>query len=167
MMRKLASLFRPALVLAVSALVLAAPAVLAAGETQAADADRIVGTWMNGKKTAHIRIENAGGKYFGTIVFLTEPVYPAGDKGGMAGKPKVDRENPDPSKRSEPIVGLRILRDFVFKNGNLWDGGRIYDPENGKDYKCKMTLKSPDVLDVRGFVGISLIGRTDTWTRVK
>jgi uncharacterized protein (DUF2147 family) len=131
----------------------------------AQEPDRIVGTWMNGKKTAHIRIEKIDGKYFGTIVHLTEPVYPAGDE--MAGKAKVDRENPDPSKRSAPIIGLRILRDFVFRKDNLWEGGRIYDPENGKDYKCKMTLKPPDVLEVRGFVGISLIGRTDTWRRVE
>lgn len=133
----------------------------------AQDPGRIAGTWMNGEKTAHVLIEEVDGKYFGTIVLLTEPLYPADDEKGMGGKPKVDRENPDRAKRSEPILGLRILRDFVFEKDNRWEGGRIYDPKNGKDYKCKMTLKSPDVLEVRGYVGISLIGRTDTWTRVK
>ena len=55
----------------------------------------------------------------------------------------------------------------VFAKDGLWEKGHIYDPENGKDYKCKMTLASADVLRVRGFIGISLIGRTEVWTRVK
>jgi uncharacterized protein (DUF2147 family) len=133
----------------------------------AASPDAIVGKWLNGKKTAHVDIYKADGKYYGKIVWLKEPVYPADDKKGMAGKQKVDRENSDASKRNQPILGLAILRDFVFVKDGLWENGMIYDPENGKDYKCKMTLESPDVLNVRGFIGISLLGRTDTWTRVK
>ncbi|MCU0554774.1 MAG: DUF2147 domain-containing protein [Syntrophales bacterium] len=133
----------------------------------AASPDVIVGKWLNGKQTAHVETYKSGGKYHGKIVWLKEPVYPADDKKGMAGKQKVDRENPDASKRSQPILGLGILRDFTFVKDGLWENGMIYDPENGKDYKCKMTLESPDILNVRGYIGISLIGRTDTWTRVK
>jgi uncharacterized protein (DUF2147 family) len=133
----------------------------------AASPDAIVGKWLNGKQTAHVEIYKADGKYFGKIVWLKEPVYPADDKKGMAGKQKVDRENSDAAKRNQPILGLVILRDFVFVKDGLWENGMIYDPENGKDYKCKMTLESPDVLNVRGYIGISLLGRTDTWTRVK
>ena len=133
----------------------------------AASPDDIVGKWLNGKQTAHVEIYKAEGKYFGKIIWLKEPVYPADDKKGMAGKQKVDRENSDAAKRNQPVLGLVILRDFVFVKDGLWENGMIYDPENGKDYKCKMTLESPDVLNVRGFIGISLLGRTDTWTRVK
>lgn len=150
-----------------SMLVVIIAVLIPVSAVQAAGPDDIVGKWLNGKKTAHIEIYKADGKYYGRIVWLKEPVYPADDKKGMAGKTKVDRENPDPAKRSQPIMGLVMLRDFVFVKNNLWEGGTIYDPENGKEYKCKMTLNSPDVLEVRGFVGISLIGRTDTWTRVK
>ncbi len=129
--------------------------------------DAIVGKWLNQPKDAHIEIFKApDGKYFGKIAWLKEPTYPGDDKKGMAGKEKVDRENPDPAKRTKPILGLVILRDFVYSD-SIWQSGRIYDPENGKDYKCKMTLKSPDALDVRGFIGFSLIGRTENWTRVK
>ncbi len=134
---------------------------------QAQNPDGIVGQWLDGKGKAHIEIYKTGGQYFGKIVWLKEPTYPADDKKGMAGKEKVDRENPDPAKRKQPVMGLIILRDFVYDGGNVWDSGRIYDPENGKDYKCKMTLKSPDALDVRGFIGFSFIGRTENWTRVK
>ncbi len=141
--------------------------MLAGTGAYAQSPDAIVGKWFNGDRTAHIDIYQAEGKYFGKIVWLKEPVYPADDAKGMAGKEKVDRENPDPAKRKQPVLGLVILRDFVHKNANSWEQGRIYDPKNGKDYKCKMTLKSPDALDVRGFIGFSLIGRTENWTRVK
>jgi len=140
---------------------------LATSAASAANPDAILGKWLNGKQTANVEIYKAEGKYYGKIVWLKEPVYPADDKKGMAGQPKVDRENSDASKRNQPIMGLVILRNFVFVKDGLWEDGMIYDPENGKDYKCKMTLESPDILNVRGFIGISLLGRTDTWTRVK
>lgn len=129
--------------------------------------DAIVGKWLDGEQKAQIEIYKADGKYFGKIVWLKEPTYPADDKKGMAGRLKVDRENPDPARRNQPVLGLVILRNFVFANGNLWQQGQVYDPKNGKDYKCKLTLKPPDALDVRGYIGFSFIGRTDRWTRVK
>ncbi len=140
--------------------------VMGAGTAWAQNPDAIVGKWLDGKGKAHIEIYKENGKYFGKIVWLKEPTYPADDKKGMAGKDKVDRENPDPARRTKPILGLQILRDFVYEDG-IWQSGRIYDPENGKDYKCKMTLKSADALDVRGYIGFSFIGRTENWTRVK
>ncbi len=141
---------------------------LSAVAARAQNADALLGTWLNGDKTAHIEIyKQADGKYFGKIIWLKEPTYPADDAKGMAGKEKVDRENPDPARRNMPVLGLVILRGFTYSGGKLWENGRIYDPKNGKDYKCKLTLKSPDALDVRGFVGFSFIGRTDNWTRVK
>lgn len=140
-------------------------AVVAVARAQ--NADPLVGTWLNGDKTAHIEIYKQDGKYFGKIVWLKEPTYPANDAKGMAGKEKVDRENPDPAKRNVPVLGLVILRNFTSSGTGTWENGRIYDPKNGKDYKCKMTLKSADALDVRGYIGFSFIGRTDNWTRVK
>lgn len=141
--------------------------LLLAGSAFAQNPDAIVGKWLNGEGTAHVDIYKEGGKYFGKIVWLKIPVYPADDEKGMAGKTKVDRENPDPARRNDPTLGLRMLRDFTFTRDGLWENGHIYDPKNGKDYRCKMTLTSPDELRVRGFIGISLIGRTDVWTRVK
>jgi uncharacterized protein (DUF2147 family) len=145
------------------AFVLLVPALAAAAQGP----DAVVGTWLNAKKTAHIDIYKADGKYLGKIAWLKEPTYPADDRKGMAGQPKVDRENPDPARRKQPLVDLVILRDFVYAKDNQWEQGRIYDPENGKDYKCKMRLTAPDTLDVRGFIGFSMLGRTETWTRVK
>ncbi len=141
--------------------------LLGAVQVSAQNPDAIVGQWLNAKGTAHIDVYKEGGKYYGKIVWLKEPTYPADDKKGMAGQPKVDRENPDPARRKQPLLDLVILRDFSYSKEGRWEQGRIYDPENGKDYKCKMTLESPDRLAVRGFIGFSLLGRTETWTRVK
>ena len=133
-------------------------------------ADVILGTWNTyddqGKVESRVEIYKEKDTYSGRIVSLTEPNWPAGDDQGMAGKPKNDRYNPDPALRSRPIAGLRFMHDFTYNPGkNIWENGRIYDPGCGKTYKCKMTLASQDRLDVRGYIGISLLGRTETWTR--
>jgi len=129
--------------------------------------DAIVGKWWNQEKEAQIEIYSCGGKYCGKIVWMKEPNYPATDPKGMGGQPRVDRENPDPAKKERPILGLNLVWGFTYSGGNLWEGGQIYDPREGKTYKCKMTLENPDHLKVRGFIGVSLIGKTNNWTRVK
>lgn len=124
------------------------------------EADALLGVWQNGEGTGHIKIEKIGTKYYGKIMWLKEPIDPE------TGKAKLDKKNPDASKQSTPLLGCRILRDFKFSGNKLWDGGMIYDPKKGSDYKCKITMTNNNTLDVRGFIGVSLIGRTDTWRRV-
>jgi len=138
----------------------AAPAPLAAPPV----ADRVVGLWLTGDRDAHVRIERVGERYQGTIVWLKEPEYPADDDQGMAGRAKVDRENPDRARRATPIVGLRIVEGFRFED-EAWRGGTIYDPNDGKTYKCRMWFEG-ETLKVRGYVGFSLFGRSQDWTRV-
>jgi len=129
--------------------------------------DAIGGTWWNEEKDAQIEVYPCEGKFCGKIIMLKEPNYPADDPKGMAGKPKVDRENPEASQRESPILGMNLVWGFTHSGENLWEGGFIYNPRDGKTYKCKMTLENPDQLKVRGFIGISLIGKTNIWTRVK
>ena len=131
----------------------------------AAQADDILGVWFNGEKDAKIEISKCAEKYCGKIVWLKEPNYPEGSKDGTPGTPKLDHNNPDAALRRTPIIGLQIVYDFTFSGGDLWKDGRVYDPKNGKTYKGKMTLVSPQQLDLRGYIGISLIGRTTSWTR--
>ncbi len=133
-----------------------------------ADEKDVIGVWATArtdKGYAKVRIYEEGGKYFGEIVWLERPVFEASEGPAWEGKPKVDRQNPDKSKQSQPIVGLKIVQNMRYVGNGQWDGGTIYDPENGKTYKSKMTLASKDKLDVRGFIGISLLGRTSHWTR--
>jgi uncharacterized protein (DUF2147 family) len=82
------------------------------------------------------------------------------------GKQKLDIHNPDPSKRERPIVGLVFMSGFSRKSDMRWEDGTIYDPKTGNTYSGSMELEGPETIKVRGFVGISLIGRTDVWTRV-
>ncbi|WP_373514808.1 DUF2147 domain-containing protein [Persicitalea sp.] len=123
--------------------------------------DAVIGTWLTGSKKGRVQIYKQGNAYFGKIVWLQEPNDP------KTGNPKTDISNPNPKKRDQPLLGLVNLRDFRYDGDNVWDEGKIYDPENGKEYSCKMTLRDDNTLDVRGYVGFSLLGRTDTWQRVK
>ena len=129
------------------------------------EADPILGLWNTPENKSKIEIFKCANKYCGRIAHLKEPNYPPDDKEGMAGQPKVDRNNRNSALRTRPLLGLQLMEGFIHSGGNVWEGGMIYDADNGKLYKCKMTLSSPNRLDVRGFIGFSLIGRTSIWTR--
>ena len=122
-------------------------------------ADDILGIWLNANGMGQIQIYKEGSKYFGKLYWLKEP-------NGPKGNPKMDINNPDPALRSKPLLGTVLLRDFVYDDGE-WNSGRIYDPQNGKDYKCYIKLKDGKTLNLRGYIGISLLGRTEVWSRVK
>ncbi len=69
--------------------------------------------------------------------------------------------------RNVPLRGYRMLKDFVYDaESKEWSGGTIYDPESGSLYSCVVTMEN-DVLDIRGYVGVKALGRTDTWKRIK
>ncbi|RKD14465.1 SIGNAL peptide protein [Pelobium manganitolerans] len=125
----------------------------------AQSADAIVGKWLNKDGDAHIQIYKSGNRYNGKLVWLKNP-------NNENGKAKTDINNPDANLRGRALLGLELLRGFTYNDGT-WEDGTIYDPKSGKTYSCKMSLKSKDALNVRGYIGISLIGRTDVWTRVK
>jgi uncharacterized protein (DUF2147 family) len=120
-------------------------------------ADDIVGTWLtSGKEPAKIQIYRSDEKYHGRITWLKYP-----EKNG---KPRLDGNNPDRTKRNTPIIGLVILKGFRFDDDE-WEDGKIYDPESGKTYSSYLTLKDKNSLKVRGYIGISLFGRTEVWTK--
>jgi uncharacterized protein (DUF2147 family) len=131
----------------------------------AAGADDILGVWNNQEKDARIEIVRCADKYCGRIVWLKAPNYPEGSNEGIPGTPKLDHNNPDKDLRNSPVIGLQIMRDFSYTGGNTWSKGRVYDPKNGRTYSGKLTLVSSAQLNLRGFIGISLIGRTAVWTR--
>jgi len=120
--------------------------------------DEIVGRWQNSSGEGQIEIYKKGNKYYGKLAWMKEP--------NLDGKPKVDTKNPEDNLKKRPLLNLEILKDFSYKDGK-WTDGTIYDPKSGKTYSCNMTLKSTDVLNVRGYVGVSLLGRTEVFKRVK
>ena len=139
--------------------------ILSAVSAHAAGPDDILGVWNTEERDAKIEIYKCSIKYCGKIVWLQEPTYPAGSKEGTPGTPMLDHNNPNTELRKTPLIGLPILFDFVFAGDNSWKTGKIYNSDTGKTYSGKMTLDSPNQLNVRAFIGISLIGGTTTWKR--
>jgi len=120
-----------------------------------------VGRWRTvddatGQTTSIVVIREENGKLSGRIERLVDP----------------DPRDPSPrcvrcpgEMRDEPVVGLRILWDLR-KDGDQWSGGRVLDPDNGKIYRCQIAMEEGGTkLRVRGFIGVSLFGRTQTWLR--
>jgi uncharacterized protein (DUF2147 family) len=122
------------------------------------NADDIVATWLtSGKEPAKIQIYKSVERYYGKITWLKYPE--------VNGKQPLDINNPDKTKRNTPIIGLVILKGFRFDDDE-WEDGKVYDPKSGKTYSCYLSLRDKNTLKIRGYVGISLIGRTEIWTRV-
>ena len=121
--------------------------------------DSIVGVWKTGEGNAMVRIYKNGEKYQGKVVWLKEPIDPE------TGKPKQDKNHPDEATRTRPVLGMINIWGFSYKEKNLWDDGNIYDPKNGSTYSCTIKMINPNTLEVRGYIGVSIIGRTDNWTR--
>jgi uncharacterized protein (DUF2147 family) len=144
--------------------------ILSALPALAIDGNAITGVWATdpegGGGPAHVEIYSNGNQYEGKIIWLEEPMYSADDAGETAGVPKEDHNNPDPALRSRPIIGLVMMEGFVFDGKDTWHKGTIYDPDNGKTYKCKVRFGDGGELRVRGFIGFSMLGRTEVWTRV-
>ena len=121
--------------------------------------DDILGKWINSSNEGQIEIYKRGDKFFGKLAWIKEP-------NDEKGKPKTDQKNPEPALRSKALLGLEILKNFIFEDGK-WTDGSIYDPKTGKTYSCTISIKDDGKLNMRGYIGISLIGRSETWKRVK
>lgn len=128
--------------------------------TYAQNADDVLGRWMNSTNEGTIQVIKKGNQYFGKLVWIKNPNDPA------TGKPQLDKLNPDKKLQTQPILGLEILKGFTFDGDDTYESGTVYDPKSGKTYSCKMTVNG-NKLKMRGYIGVSLLGRTEIWTRVK
>jgi len=117
-----------------------------------------VGTWTNADKEVKFEIFECGTKLCGKIAWLKEP--------NLQGKPKIDANNPDNTLRNRPILGMVFMKDFAPDEKDKWDNGTIYDPKSGKTYSCYIKLLEDNKLEVKGYIGVSLIGRSQIWTRI-
>ena len=120
----------------------------------------VVGKWkavddLTGKVVSIIEIYEKGGKIYGDVLEITNPA----DRKKTCTLCTGDDKN-------KPIIGLTVIKGLR-KDGNEYYGGYILDPKHGKLYKCYITTDGPDKLKIRGYIGISLIGRTQYWYRVK
>ncbi|MCU0869260.1 MAG: DUF2147 domain-containing protein [Burkholderiales bacterium] len=142
-------------VTALAVLLFTATRAFAAGDTP-------VGVWKTiddktGQPRSLVRIVDAGGKLEGTIEKLLNR-QPDDDPDGLCRACKGELKD-------KPVLGMKIMKGFV-RDGDAWVDGEILDPKNGKVYSCKLKLADGGKkLDVRGFIGLSIIGRTQTWVR--
>jgi uncharacterized protein (DUF2147 family) len=119
-----------------------------------------VGLWLTQSGNAAVEVADCGhGVLCGKIAWLRDPL-------DEVGKPKTDRNNPAADLKSQKLCGLLMVGNFEASGPNRWGNGFIYNPEDGKTYASEMELKSADVLAVRGYVGIPLFGKSQTWTRL-
>lgn len=144
--------------------VFSAAVMLAATTAFGATSNDVIGPWQTEGNSSLLEIVKCGEKLCGKVVWLKNPNY-VSSKDGPVGTPKVDRKNPDPALRNRPILGLQVIEGLTATGDNRWERGTCYDPESGKSYQCKIRLENPDRLEIRGFIGFSLLGRTYVLTR--
>jgi uncharacterized protein (DUF2147 family) len=111
-----------------------------------------------------VQIFPCGENLCGKVVWIKNPCY-VNASDGPVGAPKIDRKNPDAALRSRPIIGLQVIEGLSAAGYDTWEHGKCYDPESGNTYRCKLQSISPDRLELRGYVGIPLFGRTYVLTR--
>ena len=117
-----------------------------------------VGLWKT--EDARVEIFEADGKLSGKIAALNKQYTSDGVE-------KTDISNPDPAKRRRPLIGLVFMTGFTREGSGRWDHGTVYDPKTGNTYASFLEYDGGDTLKLRGYIGISLIGRTAVWTKVK
>ncbi len=115
------------------------------------------GTWFNAEKDGKINFYMEGNKLYGKIVWLERPTE--------NGKSRLDVNNPKANLKTKPLMGLVFLKGFEKENDKTWEDGTIYDPKTGKTYSSTINIINANQLDIRGYIGFSLLGRTTIFTR--
>ncbi|MBI3782869.1 MAG: DUF2147 domain-containing protein [Deltaproteobacteria bacterium] len=120
-----------------------------------------IGRWYAEGGAAQVEISDCAGELCGRVVWLRSPF----DENGCEMR---DRYNPDQSLRHRPVIGLDIIRGLAPSSGAVavWNGGTIYDPGSGNTYRASLSVVGENRIELRGYVGIPLIGRTTSWFRV-
>ena len=135
---------------------LASAMLVASSSAFAADmkAEDAAGVWETASG-GYVQLYEEGDTWKGKIV------------GSKSGKARYDKNNPDESKRDRRLLGITVLDGLKYAGNGEFEGGTIYDPNNGKTYKAKATQTDPDTIEARGYIGISLIGKSQTWKRIE
>ena len=142
---------RTTFVIAISAVLLAAPSALAQGAAEP------TGTWMTQAGDARVKVSKCGGGICGVIVSLRAPIDPS------TGRPAVDSKNPNPSLATRPMIGLPLFYGMQPSGPNKWSG-QIYNADDGNSYASSVSLSGSDTLRVEGCVGALCGG--ENWSRV-
>ena len=121
--------------------------------------DAAHGYWLTENHKAIVRIAPCGTDTCGRMVWVESPV-------DEAGQPKRDDNNADVAKRTRPICGLELVGGLMKTDNGAWGNGWVYNPQDGSTYSAEIRALSPSELEVRGYLGVSLLGKSQVWTRV-
>ncbi|MFN3433637.1 MAG: DUF2147 domain-containing protein [Sphingomonas sp.] len=129
-------------------------ALLAAAPAPAPDA--AIGRWKTETRNGIVEIQRCGASICGRLISSEL----------LRQKPDLkDANNQNPAQRNRPLKGLLLISGFT-ADGDAWSGGQIYNPDDGKTYKSKVTVVDANTLKVRGCIFVPLC-KTQTWTRVR
>ncbi|TDE17647.1 DUF2147 domain-containing protein [Dyadobacter psychrotolerans] len=142
--------------LVLSIILIFSPLLIYAQDTAA---DKILGEWLNEEKDEKIEIYKSGIHYFGKVTWGTDFLEADGKTS------KKDLRNTDETLKARNLINTIILNKFEYNDGT-WDNGTMYDPKSGKTYNCIIKLRN-NKLEIRGYVGVSLFGRTTYWERLE
>nr|WP_315255979.1 DUF2147 domain-containing protein [uncultured Flavobacterium sp.] len=125
-----------------------------------AQSQNVLGKWKTiddetGQAKSIVEVYEKGGKVYGKVVEILRAEH----KKDICTKC-------EGAEKNKPILGMIIINGLE-KDDAEYNGGTILDPQNGKKYKCYIALESPDKLKLRGYIGLSIMGRTQYWTRVR
>jgi uncharacterized protein (DUF2147 family) len=129
----------------------------------------VVGTWLTASGVGQVKIgpcpDVASGAICGTVVGLINPKGPDGKV--VAPETMTDSRNENPALRSRKVIGMPLIWGFkATSDPNTFEGGQIYNGENGKTYSANISLQTDGKLRLRGYVGSPMLGETQLWTRV-
>ncbi|MEM0944148.1 MAG: DUF2147 domain-containing protein [Pseudomonadota bacterium] len=124
----------------------------------AEDPDPVFGRWLVESGKAVIEIYPCGEMACGKLVWLANP-------NTTLGIAKTDGQNEDPALRLRPLCGLELVTGLRQKVPGEWSSGEIYSTRDGQTYGLDVTIRGQDQLDVRGYLGLAILGSTQTWRR--
>ncbi|HNW88557.1 MAG TPA: DUF2147 domain-containing protein [Bacteroidales bacterium] len=125
-------------------------------------ADALCGEWWTPENQGRIIFFKDGSTYSGKVSWIKKNIDPE------TGKPVLDKHNPDPSLRKRPVMGLVLFYNFKYEpSKDKYVDGSLYDSDHGKTYSCWIKLITKNVLELHGFVGFSLIGKSVYFSRVQ
>ena len=124
-----------------------------------AESDPTHGLWLTENGKAIVEFAPCGSKVCGKMVWIANP-------NDDQGNPKLDVKNDEPGLRGRTLCGLQLLGDLSREGAGAWDDGWIYSPRDGSTYSAKIEAISESKLEVRGYVGLSILGGSQIWTRV-
>jgi uncharacterized protein (DUF2147 family) len=125
-----------------------------------AESPTLAGIWLHENQRIKVEIAPCGAKLCGKIVWFKWP-------NDAEGAPLADLQNPDPALQARPLLGLQILRNLKYSGGATWEGGKIYNPDDGENYRAEMTLQADGTVLVRAYVLFPIFGETQIWTPVE